>query len=44
MLAGTAIVDSQLALKVVRHGGGARALKPVSHKVYCLTDAGQRTR
>ena len=36
MLAGTAITDPQEALKIVRHGGGARALKPVSRKVYQL--------
>jgi hypothetical protein len=37
MLAGTAITDAASALKVVRHGGGARTLKPVSRKVYQLT-------
>ncbi len=36
MLAGTAITDGQQALKIVRHGGGARALRPVSHKIYWL--------
>jgi uncharacterized protein (DUF4213/DUF364 family) len=43
MLAGTAITDGERALKIIRHGGGARALKPVSRKVYGLTDAGHRT-
>lgn len=37
MLAGTAITDPAQALKIIRHGGGARALKPVSRKVYRLT-------
>lgn len=36
MLAGTAITDRAQALKVVRHGGGARALKPFSRKVFQL--------
>ncbi len=37
MLAGTAITDPARALKIIRHGGGARSLKPVSRKVYWLT-------
>ena len=43
MLAGTAITDGERALKIIRHGGGARALRPVSRKVYGLTDADHRT-
>ena len=42
MLAGTAITDGERALKIIRHGGGARALRPVSRKVYGLTDADHR--
>lgn len=38
MLAGTAITDRIGGLKIVRHGGGTRKLKPVSRKVYALTD------
>jgi uncharacterized protein (DUF4213/DUF364 family) len=34
MLAGTAITDRSAVLKIVRHGGGARDLKPFSRKVY----------
>lgn len=34
MLAGSAISDGPGALKIVRHGGGARTLKPVTRKVY----------
>ena len=37
MLAGTAITDPEKALAIVRHGGGARTLRPVSRKVYRLT-------
>jgi len=37
MLAGTAVTDRAQALKHVRHGGGARSLKPVSRKIYQLT-------
>lgn len=36
MLAGTAIIDREQALKIIRHAGGTRALKPVSRKVYWL--------
>lgn len=36
MLAGTAITDPAGALKVIRHSGGTRALKPVSRRVYRL--------
>jgi uncharacterized protein (DUF4213/DUF364 family) len=36
MLAGSAITDPQRALKIVRHSGGTRALKPVTRKVYWL--------
>lgn len=43
MLAGTAITDRAQALKIIRHGGGARALKPVSRKVYRLTGDDHRT-
>ena len=42
MLAGTAITDRAGTLKIVRHGGGTRSLKPVSRKVYWLTGAGPR--
>lgn len=38
MLAGSAITDRDQALDVVRHGGGARDLKPCSRKVYQLID------
>lgn len=38
MLAGTAITDRSGALKVVRHGGGTRALKPFSRKIYWCID------
>jgi len=41
MLAGTALTDREKTLKIVRHGGGARTLKPVSRKVYRLTDLGR---
>ena len=41
MLAGTAITDPEKALKIVRHGGGARTLKPASRKVYRLTELGR---
>ena len=41
MLAGTAITDRMQALKIVRHGGGARSLKPVSRKVYQETGIGR---
>lgn len=48
MLAGTAIVDADRFLKTVRHGGGARTLKPHGRKVYQLTaigrNIGSRTR
>lgn len=44
MLAGTAITDLARALKIIRHGGGARALKPFSRKVYWLAGGGQRPR
>ncbi len=37
MLAGTAIMNPRQALKIVRHAGGARSLKPVSRKVYWMT-------
>ena len=37
MLAGTVITHPQKALKIIRHGGGARTLKPVSRKVYRMT-------
>ncbi|MBC2710536.1 MAG: DUF364 domain-containing protein [Desulfosarcina sp.] len=45
MLAGSAITDPQRTLKIVRHSGGTRALKPVSRKVYCLlmSDGKRRT-
>jgi uncharacterized protein len=36
MLAGSAVTDRQRTLKIVRHGGGTRALKPVTRKVYWL--------
>ena len=36
MLAGTAITDREQALKIIRHGGGTQALKPVSRKIYWL--------
>ena len=36
MLAGSAITEPQRALKIVRHSGGTRALKPVTRKVYWL--------
>jgi uncharacterized protein (DUF4213/DUF364 family) len=42
MLAGTAIVDPEGSLKTIRHGGGARALKPHGRKVYQLTEIGRR--
>jgi hypothetical protein len=38
MLAGSAITEPQRALKIVRHSGGTRALKPVTRKVYWLAD------
>ena len=41
MLAGTAIVDANRSLKAVRHGGGARTLKPHGRKVYQLTAIGR---
>jgi hypothetical protein len=41
MLAGTAIVDADRSLKAVRHGGGARTLKPHGRKVYQLTAIGR---
>lgn len=34
MLAGSAITNRESALKAVRHGGGTRALKPFSRKIY----------
>jgi uncharacterized protein (DUF4213/DUF364 family) len=34
MLAGSAVMDREGALKAVRHGGGTRALKPFTRKVY----------
>jgi hypothetical protein len=34
MLAGSAITDGPGTLKIIRHGGGARDLKPVLRKVY----------
>ncbi len=43
MLAGTHITAPQQALKIVRHAGGTRDLKPVSRKVYRLTDLVQKT-
>lgn len=43
MLAGSAISNSELALKVIRHGGGARSLKPASRKIYWLVNAGPRS-
>lgn len=36
MLAGSAISDPQQTLKIVRHSGGTRALKPVTRKIYWL--------
>lgn len=36
MLAGSVITDPGQALKIVRHGGGARSLKNVTRKVFCL--------
>ena len=36
MLAGSAITEVQRALKIVRHSGGTRALKPVTRKIYWL--------
>jgi hypothetical protein len=42
MLAGAAIVDPERSLKTIRHGGGARALKPYGRKVYQLTEIGRR--
>ncbi|BBO68876.1 hypothetical protein DSCA_28060 [Desulfosarcina alkanivorans] len=42
MLAGTDVTDVQGALKIVRHGGGTRALKPVSRKIYWLADTDPR--
>jgi uncharacterized protein (DUF4213/DUF364 family) len=39
MLAGSFISDAELALRMIRHGGGARTLKQASRKVYCLTQA-----
>lgn len=44
MLAGTAITDRARTLKIVRHGGGARSLKPISRRVYCLTNISHCTR
>ena len=44
MLAGTAITDREKALKIIRHAGGARMLKPVSRKVYRITDHGKSMR
>lgn len=35
MLAGIAITNRSAALKIVRHGGGTREMKPFSRKVYC---------
>ena len=43
MLAGSAITDHPGALKVVRHGGGTRALKPFSRKVYWCADTIKRS-
>ena len=40
MLAGSAITDRGGALKAVRHGGGTRALKPFTRKVYWCGDGG----
>lgn len=40
MLAGSAISHPERALKIIRHGGGTRALKPVTQKVYWLTGSG----
>ncbi len=37
MLAGSAITDGEGAMRIVRHGGGARSLKPFIRKVYRLT-------
>ncbi len=34
MLAGSAVMDPEGAMKAVRHGGGTRALKPFTRKVY----------
>lgn len=34
MLAGSAITDGPGALKIVRHGGGARTLRPVTRKIF----------
>ena len=42
MLAGTAIVDPEQSLKVIRHGGGARALKPHGRRVDQLTEIDRR--
>ena len=36
MLAGSAITDPRQTLKIVRHGGGTRALKPFTRRVYWL--------
>ena len=38
MLAGSAITTSREVLKTVRHGGGTRALKPFSRKIYWYAD------
>ena len=38
MLAGSAITEVQRALKIVRHSGGTRALKPVTRKIYWLAE------
>lgn len=36
MLAGSAVTEPRQALKIIRHGGGTRALKPFMCKVYWL--------
>ena len=41
MLAGSAITDHEGAMKAVRHGGGTRALKPFTRKVYWCADGGK---
>jgi uncharacterized protein (DUF4213/DUF364 family) len=41
MLAGSAVMDREAALKAIRHGGGTRALKPFTRKVYWSAHGGK---